>query len=54
MVTREACVADYLKRLLPVAGNKAICDLAIRALDLEDMRERRRIQWQETMVDGEP
>ena len=34
--------------------NKTICDLAIRALDLEYMREKRRIQWKETMVDGEP
>jgi short-subunit dehydrogenase len=54
MVTPEAYFADYVKRLLPVAGNKAICDLTIRALDLEYMREKRRIQWKETMVDGEP
>ena len=54
MVTPEAYFADYVKRLLPVAGNKAICDLAIRVLDLEYMREKRRIQWTETMVDGEP
>ena len=54
MVTPEAYFADYVKRLLPVAGNKAICDLAIRVLDLEYMREKRRIQWTETMVDGGP
>ena len=53
MVTPEAYFADYVKRLLPVAGNKAICDLAIRALDVEYMREKRRIQWKKTMVGGE-
>ena len=44
--------ADQVKRLLPVAGNRAICDLAIRALDVEHMREKRKKQWQETMVDA--
>jgi hypothetical protein len=39
---------------MPVVGNKAIVDLVIRTLGLEDMREKRRRQWQETMVEGDP
>lgn len=54
LITPEARFADWVKRLSPVRGNKAIGDLVIRALGLEDMREKRRRQWQETMVDGEP
>ncbi len=54
LVAREAYLADYIKRLLPVAGNKMVCDLAIRVLGLEHMRAKRSGQWQETMVDRSP
>lgn len=54
LISAESFLADQVKRLLPVAGNKAICDLVIRGLGLQDMREKRQIQWQETMVDGQP
>jgi short-subunit dehydrogenase len=54
LITAEAVFADKLKRLMPVAGNKMMCDLAIRGLGLEDMREKREQQWQVTMVDGQP
>ena len=51
MVTKEAVFADVMKRLLPVRGNKVIGDAVIRELGLEDMRAKRKAQWQETMVD---
>jgi short-subunit dehydrogenase len=53
LITPEVVLADYVKRLMPVFGNKAIGDLVIRTLGLEDMREKRRLQWQKTMVDGD-
>lgn len=54
LITPEARFADWVKRVAPVRGNKAIGDLVIRTLGLEDMRKERRRQWQETMVDGDP
>ena len=54
LITPAAVFADGLKRLLPVIGNKIVGDLVIRTLGLEDMREKRRLQWQKTMVDGDP
>jgi short-subunit dehydrogenase len=54
LITRGAIFADCVKRLMPVLGNKAIGDLVIRTLGLEDMREKRHLQWQKTMVDGDP
>jgi short-subunit dehydrogenase len=54
LITPEVVFADCIKRLMPVIGNKMIGDLVIRTLGLEDMREKRRQQWQETMVDGDP
>jgi len=54
LVTAEAYLADQLRRLFPVAGNKVMNDLVIRGLGLEDMREKRADQWQRTMVDGWP
>jgi short-subunit dehydrogenase len=54
LITPEVVFADCVKRLMPVVGNKMIGDLVIRTLGLEDMREKRRVQWQETMVDGDP
>jgi NAD(P)-dependent dehydrogenase (short-subunit alcohol dehydrogenase family) len=50
MITAPAVIADQVKRLLPVAGNKAISDLVIRILGVEDMREKRKKLWQETML----
>lgn len=54
LITPEARFADWVKRLAPVRGNKMIGDLVIRTLGLDDMREKRRRQWQQTMVDGDP
>jgi short-subunit dehydrogenase len=50
----EAYLADYLKRFMPVAGNKLFSDLVIRVLGLEYMRAKRSQQWQDTMVDRTP
>lgn len=52
LVAPEAAFADYLKRALPVWGNRLFSDVAIRVLKVGYMRERRRAQWQRTMVDG--
>jgi NAD(P)-dependent dehydrogenase (short-subunit alcohol dehydrogenase family) len=49
LIGTESYLADYLKRLLPVTGNKLFCDLVIRTLGLEHMREKRREQWRQTM-----
>jgi short-subunit dehydrogenase len=52
VVAPDAVFGDLLKRLMPVAGNRLLVDLAIRMLGLEYMRAKRGKQWQETMVDG--
>ena len=54
LIAREAYVADLVKRAAPVRGNKALSDFVIRFLGLEHMRDRRRSQWEETMVRGDP
>jgi short-subunit dehydrogenase len=54
LINWDVVLSDSMKRLMPVIGNKIIGDLVIRSLGLEDMREKRRQQWQETMVDGDP
>jgi short-subunit dehydrogenase len=54
LISPEVKFADIVKRLAPIGGNKAIVDLTIRVLGLEDMREKRRRQWQETMLDDAP
>lgn len=54
LITPQVVFADLVKRLLPMAGNKAIVDLVIRVLGLGDMRAKRRQQWQRTMVEGNP
>ena len=54
LISPEVHFADLVKRLAPVRGNKAIVDLVVRAIGLDDMREKRRRQWQETMVDSDP
>jgi short-subunit dehydrogenase len=51
VVAPDAVFGDLVKRLMPVAGNRLLVDLAIRMLGLEYMRAKRGKQWQETMVD---
>ena len=53
LIARETVFADYVKRLFPVTGNKVIGDIVIRVLGLEDMREKRKLRWQQTMVEGQ-
>jgi len=52
-VTPEATFADLIKRLMPIFGNKVFNTAVIRGLGEQSMREKRRLQWQETMVDGD-
>jgi short-subunit dehydrogenase len=54
LVTPESFFGDFLKRLMPVAGNKLFVDAAIRMLGVEYMRARRIKRWRETMVEGDP
>ena len=54
LITREAFFGDFLKRLMPVMGNKLFVDAAIRVIGEEGMRAKRIKQWRETMVEGEP
>jgi short-subunit dehydrogenase len=49
LITPEAAFGDFLKRLMPVAGNKLFGDAVIRAIGVEDMRAKRIAQWRETM-----
>lgn len=51
MITKEAVFGDLVKRVFPVFGNKLMGDAVIKSIGLEDMREKRLIQWKETMVD---
>jgi short-subunit dehydrogenase len=53
LITKEAIFADFVKRLLPVTGNKIMGDAVIREIGLEDIREKRRIQWQKTMLEDD-
>ncbi|MEO1272968.1 MAG: SDR family oxidoreductase [Myxococcota bacterium] len=53
MIAPESYLADYVKRLMPVTGNRLMSDLVIKALELEYMREIRSAQWERTMVQGE-
>jgi len=53
-LTIDSTFADVMKRLMPVAGNKLITDVVIRAVGAEDMRAKRIRQWRETMVEGRP
>ena len=45
LVTKEALLADFVKRLMPVTGNKLFSDLVIRVMGVEDMRAKRMAQW---------
>ena len=49
LITPEAAFGDFLKRLMPVAGNKLFGDAVIRAIGVEDMRAKRIAQWRDTM-----
>jgi len=51
LITPEAYLADAMKRLLPVMGNKAFGDLTLKVLKLGHMRKVRQDQWQRTMVE---
>ena len=50
LIGPEALFGDLLKRVMPVAGNKLFVDATIRALGVEDMRAKRRKQWQDLML----
>ena len=50
LIAPEAALADFLKRLMPVTGNKLFGDAVIRAMGVDDMRAKRITQWRETMV----
>ncbi len=52
LIGLDTAFADYVKRLLPISGNKLISDLAIRTFGVDDMRAKRLAQWRETMVEG--
>jgi NAD(P)-dependent dehydrogenase (short-subunit alcohol dehydrogenase family) len=53
LITPEAFLGDFLKRLMPVTGNKLMVDAVIRAIGVSDMRGKRSKRWRETMVEGE-
>ena len=53
LITPEAAFGDFLKRLMPVTGNKLFGDAVIRAIGVEDMRAKRIAQWRDTMVKTE-
>jgi NAD(P)-dependent dehydrogenase (short-subunit alcohol dehydrogenase family) len=54
LITPEVTFSDFLKRLMPVTGNKLVSDVVIRAIGEEAMRGKRIEQWRETMVEGVP
>jgi len=54
LIGPDAVFGDFLRRLMPVAGNKLFVDAAIRVLGVEDMRAKRITRWRETMVEGNP
>ena len=52
LIAPEVFLGDFLRRLMPVAGNKLMVDAIIRLLGVEDMRAKRIQRWHETMVDN--
>jgi short-subunit dehydrogenase len=54
LIAAESYFGDFLRRLIPTAGNKLFVDAAIRLLSVEDLRAKRSKQWRETMVEGGP
>lgn len=53
LITSEAYVADYVRRLLPVMGNRLASEIAIRSLGLTHIKARRTEQWERNMVGGD-
>lgn len=51
LIAPETRLADWLKRLMPVRGNRLVGDIAIRMFSLRDMPAKRLAQWQRTMVE---
>ena len=45
MITREAVVADWVKRAFPVLGNKRIVDQLLRIMDATGQREQMRSEF---------
>jgi short-subunit dehydrogenase len=54
LIGSETVVGDWLKRLMPLAGNRLMVDAVVRLLGVEYMRERRITRWNETMVGADP
>jgi NAD(P)-dependent dehydrogenase (short-subunit alcohol dehydrogenase family) len=54
VMTAEAVLADVLKRLMPVFGNKLFVDAVNRVLGVSDMRAKRIRQWNETTASAKP
>jgi short-subunit dehydrogenase len=54
LIGPETFVGDWLRRLMPLAGNKVMVDAVIRLLGIEHMRARRIKRWNETMVEAAP
>jgi short-subunit dehydrogenase len=50
LIGPETFVGDWLRRLMPLAGNKLMVDAVVRLLGVEHMRARRIERWNETMV----
>ena len=51
LIGPETFVGDWLRRLMPLAGNRLMVDAVIRLLGVGYMRDRRIKRWNETMVD---
>lgn len=52
LIAPETGFADWVKRIMPVTGNRIVGDLFISMLGENGMRAKRLAQWQETMVEG--
>lgn len=50
LIAPETGFADWVKRMMPVAGNRIVGDLFISILGEDGMRAKRLAQWQDTMV----
>lgn len=46
LVTKEAPLIDWIKRLMPVWGNRLITDLTVRQLGLQGKRDRKLAEFQ--------
>jgi short-subunit dehydrogenase len=51
LIAPETKYADYVKRLIPMSGNRLIVDMAIRTFGVGDMRAKRLAQWRDMMGD---